>query len=147
MIVLIPSFIVFAVSSVYLVVENNYRELQDGWPAMPVHLKYYLPILFDLLDLFLGSSLLTLVSKLYTSVLRLVILYNGIAFFVRRKTTVILDERNFSSRNLVLEMLEANLLKITLKRCVNEGFKAWMVHSFFPLTKKMNLIIKKRHLI
>ena len=44
---------------------------------------------------------------------------------------MILDEGNFSSRILGLEMLEANPLEITpdVEIRVNEGFKAWMGSS------------------
>ena len=58
----------------------------------------------------------------------LVVLYGGTAFFLRRKAATILDEGNFSGRNLGLEMLEASPLEVTpeVERRVNEGFKAWM---------------------
>ena len=41
---------------------------------------------------------------------------------------MILDEGEFSGRNIGLEMLEANPLEVTpeVERRVNEGFKAWM---------------------
>ena len=59
------------------------------------------------------------------------ILYAGTAIFLRRRATVILDEGEFGSRNLGLEMLEANPLEVTpdVERRVNEGFKAWMGSS------------------
>lgn len=58
----------------------------------------------------------------------LVILYGGTSFFLRRRAAVILDEGNFSGRNLGLEMLEANPVEVTpeVERRVSEGFKAWM---------------------
>lgn len=61
----------------------------------------------------------------------LVVLYGGTAFFLRRKAAVILDEVNFSGRNLGLEMLETNPLEVTpeVERRVTEGFKAWMGSS------------------
>lgn len=61
----------------------------------------------------------------------LAVLYGGTAFFLRRKAAVILDEGNFSGRNLGLEMLEANPLEVTpeVERRVSEGFKAWMGSS------------------
>lgn len=45
---------------------------------------------------------------------------------------MILDEGEFGSRNLGLEMLEANPFEVTpdVERRVNEGFKAWMGSSF-----------------
>lgn len=44
---------------------------------------------------------------------------------------MILDEGNYSGRNLGLEMLETNPLEVTpeVERRVNEGFKAWMGSS------------------
>lgn len=44
---------------------------------------------------------------------------------------MILDEGDFSGRNLGLEMLEANPLEVTpeVERRVNEGFKVWMGSS------------------
>uniref|UniRef100_A0A803NC08 Uncharacterized protein n=1 Tax=Chenopodium quinoa TaxID=63459 RepID=A0A803NC08_CHEQI len=53
------------------------------------------------------------------------------AIFLRRKAATILDEGNFSGRNLGLEMLEANPWEVTpdIERRVNEGFKTWMGSS------------------
>lgn len=61
----------------------------------------------------------------------LVVLYGGTAFFLRRRVAIILDEGEFGSRTLGLEMSEANPLEVTpdVERCVNEGFKAWMGSS------------------
>lgn len=96
-------------------------------------------VIFGLLALFLGSSLLTLGSSCSLPLFwcyeiatwGLVILYAGTAFFLRRKAAVILDESDFSGRNLGLEMLEANTLEVApdVERRVNEGFKAWMGSS------------------
>lgn len=95
-------------------------------------------IVFGLLALFLGSSLLTFVSNCSVPLFwcyevsswGLVILYGGTAFFLRRKA-VILDEGDFSGRNTGLEMLEANPMEVTpeVERRVHEGFKAWMGSS------------------
>ena len=76
-------------------------------------------IIFGRLALFLRSSLVTLVSNCsaplfwcYEVASRwLVVLDGGTALFLRRKAATVLDERNFSSQNLGLEMLEANPLK------------------------------------
>lgn len=97
-------------------------------------------IIFGLLALFLGSSLLTLGSSCSVPLFwcyelsswGLVILYGGTAFFLRRKAAAILDEGEFGGRNLGLEMLEANPLEVTpdIERWVNEGFKSWMGASF-----------------
>lgn len=96
-------------------------------------------IIFGLLALFLGSSLLTFVSNCSVPLFwcyevsswGLVILYGGTAFFLRRKAAVILDEGDFSGRNTGLEMLEANPMEVTpeVERRVHEGFKAWMGSS------------------
>lgn len=44
---------------------------------------------------------------------------------------MVLDEGDFSGRNLGLEMLETNPVEVTpeVERRVNEGFKAWMGSS------------------
>ncbi|CAK9136401.1 unnamed protein product [Ilex paraguariensis] len=97
-------------------------------------------IIFGLLALFLGSTLLTLGSSCSLPLFwcyevaswGLVSLYGGTAFFLRRKAAAILDESDFAGRNLGLEMLEANPVEVTsdVERRVNEGFKAWMGSSF-----------------
>ncbi|XP_027355794.1 uncharacterized protein LOC113865445 [Abrus precatorius] len=157
MVVFIPSMIVFLISVAYLiagiivaysaptrhgclkVVENNYCASRRGGVRCLSILNLIFAIIFGLLALFLGSSLLTLVSNCSTPLFwcyevaswGLVILYGGTAFFLRRKAATILDEGNFSGRNLGLEMLEANPLEVTpeVERRVNEGFKAWMGSS------------------
>ncbi|XP_022730278.1 uncharacterized protein LOC111285220 isoform X2 [Durio zibethinus] len=55
----------------------------------------------------------------------------GTAIFLRRRAAIILDEVEFGSRNLGLEMLEANPSEVNpdVERRVNEGFKAWMGSS------------------
>lgn len=93
-------------------------------------------IIFGLLAIFLGSSLLTLGSSCSVplfwcyeiSTWGLVVLYGGTAFFLRRKAAVFLDGGEYGSRTLGLEMLEANPLEVTpdVERRVNEGFKSWM---------------------
>lgn len=96
-------------------------------------------IIFGLLALFLGSTLLTFMSNCSTALFwcyevaswGLVVLYGGTAFFLRRKAAVFLDEGSFGGRNLGLEMLETNPLEVTpeVERRVSEGFKAWMGSS------------------
>ncbi|KAL6556615.1 hypothetical protein OROGR_005903 [Orobanche gracilis] len=56
----------------------------------------------------------------------------GAAFFFRRKAAVLLDESDFSGRNIGLEMLETNPTEVTpdVERRVNEGFKSRMGPSF-----------------
>ncbi|KAK2983865.1 hypothetical protein RJ640_012513 [Escallonia rubra] len=97
-------------------------------------------ILFGLLALFLGSTLLTLGNSCAVPLFwcyeiaswGLVILYVGTAFSLRRKAALILDESDFVGRNLGVEMLEANPVEFTpdVERRVNDGFKAWMGSSF-----------------
>ncbi|TKY74576.1 hypothetical protein E2542_SST03339 [Spatholobus suberectus] len=157
MVVFIPSMIVFMLSVVYLVagitvaysapirhgclkvVENNYCASRRGGVRCLSILNLVFAIIFGLLALFLGSSLLTLESNCSKPLFwcyeiaswGLVVLYGGTAFFLRRKAATILDEGNFNGRNLGLEMLEANPLDVTpeVERHVNEGFKAWMGSS------------------
>ncbi|KAK4364915.1 hypothetical protein RND71_016273 [Anisodus tanguticus] len=158
MVVFIPSTLIFAVSAVYLiagimvaysapmrhgclkVVENNYCASRRGGVRCLSILNVAFAIVFGLLALFLGSTLLTLGSSCSAPLFwcyeiyswGLVILYGGTAFFLRRKAAVILDESDFSGRNLGVEMLEANPMEVTpdVERRVNESFKAWMGPSF-----------------
>nr|GLL16903.1 uncharacterized protein LOC109190987 isoform X1 [Ipomoea trifida] len=158
MVVFIPSFVVFAISAVYLiagiivaytapsrhgclkVVENNYCASRRGGVRCLSILNVVFAIIFGLLALFLGSTLLTLGSSCSVPLFwcyeiaswGLVILYGGTAFFLRRKAAVILDESDFTGHNLGVEMLEANPVEVTpeMERRINEGFKAWMGPSF-----------------
>ena len=92
-------------------------------------------VVFGLMALLLGSSLLTLGSSCTiplfwcyeTASWGLVILYGSTAFFLRRKAAVILD---VGGRNLGLEMPES-VLEVTpeMERRVHEGFKSWMGSS------------------
>ncbi|KAK9274371.1 hypothetical protein L1049_019185 [Liquidambar formosana] len=156
MVVFIPSMIMFFASVVYLVavavaysaptrhgclkvVENNYCASKRGGVRCLSILNLVFAIIFGLLAVFLGSSLLTLGSSCSLPLFwcyeiaswGLVILYGGTAFFLRRKAAVILDESDFAGRNLGLEMLEASPLAVTpeVERRVNEGFRAWMGSS------------------
>ncbi|KAF9662217.1 hypothetical protein SADUNF_Sadunf18G0030300 [Salix dunnii] len=157
MVVFVPSVIVFLASLAYLVagmsvaysaparhgclklVENNYCASKRGGVRCLSILNGVFAIIFGLLALFLGSSLLTLGSSCSLPLFwcyeiatwGLVILYAGTAIFLRRTAALILDESDFGSRNLGLEMLETNTLVVTpdVERRVNEGFKAWMGSS------------------
>ncbi|KAK4786508.1 hypothetical protein SAY86_003197 [Trapa natans] len=103
------------------VVENNYCASKRGGVCCLSTLNIVFAIIFGLLALFLGSSLLTLGSSCSLllfwcyelSSWGLVILYGGTAFFLRRKAATILDEVGSGSRNLGLEMLESNPLDAT----------------------------------
>ncbi|CAL1386402.1 unnamed protein product [Linum trigynum] len=96
-------------------------------------------IIFGLLALLLGSTLLTLGSSCSVPLFwcyeiaawGLVILYGGTAFFLRRKAAVIIDEGDQGSRNLGLEMLEANTLAVAVTPDVERRvtFKSWMGSS------------------
>uniref|UniRef100_A0A5B7B1I5 Transmembrane protein n=1 Tax=Davidia involucrata TaxID=16924 RepID=A0A5B7B1I5_DAVIN len=159
MVVFIPSAMVFFASAVYLVagimvaytaptrhgclkvVENNYCASKRGGVRCLSILNVVFAIIFGLLALFLGSSLLALESGCSLLLFwcyeiaswGLVILYGGTAFFLRRKAAVILDESDFAGRNIGLEMLEANPVEVVtpeVERRVNEGFKSWMGSSF-----------------
>ncbi|KAK8923977.1 hypothetical protein KSP39_PZI019064 [Platanthera zijinensis] len=93
-------------------------------------------LIFGLLAVFLGSSLLALGSSCSIplfwcyeiTALGLVILYGGTAFFLKRKAASVLDEASLSGRNL--EMLECSLeVSSDVQRRVDEGFRAWMGSS------------------
>ncbi|KAH9602972.1 hypothetical protein KSS87_020178 [Heliosperma pusillum] len=157
MVLFMPSLILFFASSVYLgagimvaysapqrhgclkVVENNFCASKRGGVRCLSILNMVFAIIFGLLALFLGSSLLTLGSNCSLPLFwcyevaswGLVILYGVTAIFLRRRAATILDEGNFSGRNLGLEMLEANPSDFTpdVERRVNEGFKTWMGSS------------------
>ncbi|KAG6389489.1 hypothetical protein SASPL_150957 [Salvia splendens] len=154
MVVFLPSAMLFAVSAVYLiagiivaytaptrngclkVVENNYCASRRGGVRCLSILNLVFAIIFGLLALFLGSTLLTLGSSCSLPLFwcyeiaswGFVILHGGAAFFLRRKAAVILDESDSGSRNTGLEMLEASPIEVTpeVERRVTEGFKSWM---------------------
>uniref|UniRef100_A0A1J3I108 Transmembrane protein n=1 Tax=Noccaea caerulescens TaxID=107243 RepID=A0A1J3I108_NOCCA len=155
MVVFVPSTLIFLVSSVYLVagifvaysaphrhgllkvVDNNYCASRKGGVRCLSILNVVFAIIYGLLAIFLGSSLLTLGSSCSVPLFwcyeisswGLVILYAGTAFFLRRSAALTLDEGEFGNRNHQgLEMLEANPFEFTpdVERRVNEGFKAWI---------------------
>ncbi|KAH6760615.1 transmembrane protein [Perilla frutescens var. hirtella] len=154
MVVFLPSAMLSAVSAVYLiagitvaytspvrhgclkVVENNYCASRRGGVRCLSILNVVFAVIFGLLALFLGSTLLTLGSSCSLPLFwcyeiaswGLVILHGGAAFFLRRKAAVILDESDSAGRNMGLEMLEANPTEVTpdVERRVSEGFKSWM---------------------
>ncbi|OUZ99979.1 hypothetical protein BVC80_9069g99 [Macleaya cordata] len=157
MVVFIPSAIIFFFSVIYLlagiavaysaparhgclrVVENNYCASKRGGVRCLSILNIVFAVIFGLLALFLGSSVLTLGSNCSLPLFwcyeiaswGLVILYGGTAFLLRRKAAIILDEGDFAGRNFGLEMLEAAPQEVTpeVERRVNEGFKSWMGSS------------------
>ncbi|KAL0791430.1 hypothetical protein Bca101_007676 [Brassica carinata] len=119
------------------VVENNYCASRRGGVRCLSILNVVFAIIYCLLAIFLGSTLLTLGSSCSMPLFwcyeisswGLVILYAGTAFSLRRRAALTIDEGEFSNRNHQgLEMLEANPLVFTpeVERRVNEGFKAWM---------------------
>ncbi|KAB2619271.1 hypothetical protein D8674_015140 [Pyrus ussuriensis x Pyrus communis] len=156
MVVFIPTLIIFLATFMYLVagitvaysaptrhgclkvVENNYCASKRGGVRCLSILNAVFAIIFGLLALFLGSSLLTQGSSCSLPLFwcyefgswGMVVLYGGTAFFLRRRAAAILDEGEFGGRNLGLEMLE-NPVEVSpeVERRVNEGFKAWMGSS------------------
>lgn len=126
MVVLVPSAFVFVASVAYLLagmavaysapkrhmclvtVENNYCASKRGGVRCLSILNIVFAVIFGLLALFLGSSLLTLGSDCSIPLFwcyevaswGLVTLYSGTAFFLRRKAAIILDDGEFGSRNL-----------------------------------------------
>ncbi|XP_010254079.1 PREDICTED: uncharacterized protein LOC104595166 isoform X2 [Nelumbo nucifera] len=139
MVVFMPSAIIFFVSVVYL--------LAGGVRCLSI-LNSVFAVIFGLLALFLGSTLLTLGSSCSLPLFwcyeiaswGLVVLYGGTAFFLRRKAAVVLDEGEFAGRSHGLEMLEAASLDVTpeVERRVNEGFKAWMGSSLLSSDEEDN---------
>lgn len=97
-------------------------------------------IVFGLLALFLGSTLLTIGSSCSLPLFwcyeiaswGLVILFGVSSFLLRRRAAAVLDQSDFTGRNVGLEMLEANPVEVTpgVERHLNEGFKTWMGTSY-----------------
>ncbi|XP_042435039.1 uncharacterized protein LOC122021039 [Zingiber officinale] len=156
MVVFVPSAIIFLVSVAYLVsgiavayaaprshpclkiVENNFCASRRGGVRCLSLLNIVFALIFGLMALFLGSSLLTMGNSCSMPLFwsyeiaswGLVILYSGTAYILRRKAAVILDEGDYASHNLGLEMLEpSTIVTPDVERRVNEGFKAWMGSS------------------
>ncbi|CAN6915717.1 unnamed protein product [Brassica oleracea] len=163
MVVFLPSMMIFLVSSVYLVagellylfgsspllkitivLQEEAIDLLDpvsgkftgGVRCLSI-LNVVFAIIYGLLAIFLGSSLLALGSSCSVPLFwcyevsswGLVVLYAGTASFLRRRAALSNDEGEFGNRNHQgLEMLEANPLEFTpdVERRVNQGFKAWM---------------------
>lgn len=158
MVVFVPSALIFLVSVLYLVagiivaytaptrhwclivVENNYCASKRGGVRCLSILNVVFAVIFGLLALFLGSTLLTLGSSCSLPLFwcyeiaswGLVILHGGAAFFMRKKAASVLDKSNFAGRNVGLEMLEANPVEVTpeVERRVSEGFNSWMGSSY-----------------
>lgn len=156
MVVFVPSAIVFLASVVYLfagmsvaysaptrhpclrLVENNYCASKRGGVRCLSILNTVFAVIFALMALLLGASILTLGSSCSFPLFwsyeiaswGLVILYCGTAYFLRRKAAVILDDGDFGGRNLGLEMSES-AIEVTpgMERRVHEGFKTWMGSS------------------
>ncbi|XP_031473627.1 uncharacterized protein LOC116246078 [Nymphaea colorata] len=156
-VVFIPSAILFLCSVIYLlagmavayaaparhaclrVVENNYCASKRGGVRCLSILNLIFAVVFGLLALFMGSSILTLASNCSTALFwcyevfswGLVILYGGTGLLLRRKAAAILDEGEVAgSRTIGLEMLEAPMdVTPEMARRANEGFKSWMGSS------------------
>ena len=95
-------------------------------------------VVFGLMAIVLGSTLLALGSTCSVPLFwcyeitawGLAILYGGTAFFLRRKAAVVLDEGDYATHNVGLEMLESKL-EVTpeMQRRISDGFKQWMGSS------------------
>ncbi|KAL8171667.1 hypothetical protein V2J09_023471 [Rumex salicifolius] len=130
MVLFLPSFLLFLASVTYLVA--------GGLRCLAI-LNSVFALIFFLLALFLGSSLLTVGSSCTLPLFwcyeittwGLVILHGGTAFSLRKRANAIPDGADSSGRYMGLEMLEANPLEITpdVERRVTEGFKTWMGSS------------------
>ncbi|XP_062116613.1 uncharacterized protein LOC133830614 isoform X2 [Humulus lupulus] len=156
MVCFVPTMITFLLTVVYLiagitvaysspmrhiclkVVENSYCASKRGGVRCLSILNAIFAIVFGLLALFFGSSLLTLGNNCSKPLFwcyefaswGLVILYGGTAFFLRRKAANL--DNGDSSQNHGLEMFVANPLEVTpgVERRISEGFKAWMGSSY-----------------
>ena len=67
----------------------------------------------------------------------LAVLYGGTAFFLRRRAAVVLDEGDYVTHNVGLEMLESKM-EVTpeMQRRINDGFKQWMGSSLLSSDDK-----------
>ncbi|XP_051227225.1 uncharacterized protein [Lolium perenne] len=156
MVVFVPSAVLFAVSASYLVagvsvaytaprrhpficiVENNFCASRRGGVRCLSILNAVFAVIFGLMAIILGSTLLALGSTCSVPLFwcyeiaawGLVILYGGTAFFLRRKAAAVLDEGNYATHSVGLEMLETKV-EVTpeMQRRVNDGFKTWMGSS------------------
>eukprot|EP00250_Pteridium_aquilinum_P014482 c22018_g1_i1 orf=169-1056(+) len=157
-VVFIPTFLVFFVSAIYLiagmavaysaperhgcvkVVENNCCASKKGGVRCLATLNVSFAIVFGLMALFLGSTILTLETDCSVTLFwcyemicwGLVFLYGGTFFFLRRKAAVIMDEGEFyGSRTIGMELLEASPDPSSpeMERRLNAGFRSWMGSS------------------
>ena len=95
-------------------------------------------VIYGLMAIILGSTLLALGSTCSVPLFwcykiiawGLVFLYGGTAFFLRRKAAIVLDEGDYSTHIVGLEMLETGM-EVTpeMQRRINDGFKTWMGSS------------------
>uniref|UniRef100_A0A803NC12 Uncharacterized protein n=1 Tax=Chenopodium quinoa TaxID=63459 RepID=A0A803NC12_CHEQI len=123
------------------VVENNYCASRRGGVRCLAILNMVFAILFGLLALFWvlvfsrwGVAVPCPCFWCYeVASWGLVILLGATAIFLRRKAATILDEGNFSGRNLGLEMLEANPWEVTPDIERDVSMKALKRDGIFPL--------------
>ncbi|KAL6888118.1 hypothetical protein ACP4OV_009144 [Aristida adscensionis] len=155
-VVFLPSALLFAASFTYLlagmsvayaaprrhpmicVVENNFCASRRGGVRCLAILNAVFAVIFCLMAIILGSTLLALGSTCSVPLFwcyeitawGLVILYGGTAFSLRRKAAIVLDEGDYATHNVGIEMLE-NKIEPTpeMQRRINDGFKAWMGSS------------------
>ncbi|RLN07744.1 hypothetical protein C2845_PM11G18010 [Panicum miliaceum] len=156
MVVFVPSTVLFGISLTYLaagmsvayaaprrhpmicVVENNFCASRRGGVRCLAILNAVFAVVFGLMAIVLGSTLLALGSTCSVPLFwcyeitawGLAILYGGTAFFLRRKAAVVLDEGDYTTHNVGLEMLESKL-EVTpeMQRRISDGFKQWMGSS------------------
>ncbi|PAN05052.1 hypothetical protein PAHAL_1G110800 [Panicum hallii] len=156
MVVFVPSAVLFGISLTYLVagmsvayaaprrhpmicvVENNFCASRRGGVRCLAILNAVFAVVFGLMAIVLGSTLLALGSTCSVPLFwcyeitawGLAILYGGTAFFLRRKAAVVLDEGDYATHNVGLEMLESKL-EVTpeMQRRISDGFKQWMGSS------------------
>ncbi|KAJ7516462.1 hypothetical protein O6H91_22G059000 [Diphasiastrum complanatum] len=156
-VVFLPTAIIFSVAVIYLVsgmavvytaprrhiflraVENNCCASKRGGVRCLATLNISFLVVFALLALFLGSSILTIQTECSIPLFGcyevacwgLVFLFGGTAFFLNRKAAIIMDEGEyFGSRTVGVELLEASPVSpAELERRVSAGFRSWMGSS------------------
>lgn len=158
LVVFIPTALVFCGSVAYLiagmavaysaperhgcitVVENNCCASKRGGVRCLATLNVSFAIVYGLLALFLGSTILTLQTDCSITLFwcyevacwSLVLLFGGTFSCLRRKAAVIMDEGEvYGNRTIGMELLEApaELSSPEMERIINAGFRNWMGSS------------------
>ncbi|KAH9540846.1 hypothetical protein CY35_14G026400 [Sphagnum magellanicum] len=151
--VFLPTSVVFTITVIYLfagmsvaysaperhgclrVVENNWCASKRGGVRCLATLNLSFLIVFMMLAIFLGSSILTLGTECSRALfwcyevicLGMVTLLGTTAVFLQRKAAVIMDAGEwYGNRSTGVELLEATAVTPEMERRINTGFKTWM---------------------